>query len=267
VISLVIYLFLQRQRSIARSPTPTPTPTPTPPLTPSSTPTSTPSPTPTPTPTPSPSYPSNYAQYLCSQGYFDNGICIYQQQIFITNSPPQPGNGTYVFQNQANVPICVGAFQAVGSMTISCFPNCSQSCGSPSCMVSNLYPLGCIPPNSYGYYVQLPGSSITQFYLIYEGAIYAGYPAQAHQNYIIPLPPLPSSFQQGSITNNTGRSIFIQVTNSSLNNIWSIAIDNNVTVPLWYDNNTVFTICYYETTTCQQFSMPSSGQLVVTNIS
>jgi hypothetical protein len=132
---------------------------------------------------------------------------------------------------------------------------------------TGLYPLGCIPPNSYGYYVPLPGNAFTQFYLIYEGAIYAGYPAQAHQNYIIPLPPLPSSFQQGSITNNTGRPIFIQVTNSSLNNIWSIAIDNNVTVPLWYDNNTVFTICYYETTTCQQFTMPSSGQLVVTSIS
>jgi hypothetical protein len=261
VILLIIYLFLLRQHnttsiSPATSPPTTPTPS------------STPTPTPTPTP---PSYLNNYAQYLCSQGYFGNGICIYQQQIAITETTWQPGNGYWVFKNYANVPICVAAFQFAGYIP-NCFPNCSSSCSSPSCPAggSMFYPVGCLPPNGSGYF---PSSgAFTQFYALYGGAIYAGYDASAYKNYVIPLLPLPSSFQQGYVINNTGSPIAIQVTNyqsfaNNITNSWTIAIDNNVTLPVWYDSNTVFTINYYGNPgTYKEFTMPSNGQLVVTSI-
>jgi len=237
---------------------------------PSSTPTPTPTPTPTTTPTPNP---TNYAQYLCSQGYFGNGICIYQQQITITSTPRQPGNGIWVFQNYNNIPVCVAANQFAGTIPY-CFPNCSKSCSLPSCFAtgSTFYPLGCLPPNGYGYYPQEYGSGFTEFYFLVGGAIYAGVDASAYDNYVIPLLPLPSSFQQGYVINNTGRPIAIQVTNyqsfaNNITNSWTIAIDNNVTLPVWYDSNTVFTINYYgNPATYKQFTMPSNGQLVVTSI-
>jgi len=294
VILLIIYLFLQRQHIIVSSssstptstptPTPTSTPTPTPTSTPTPTPTSTPTPTPTstPTPTPTPSYLNNYAQYLCSQGYFGNGICVWQQQIAITETTWQPGNGYWVFQNTANVPICVGASQAASPVTY-CFPNCSSSCTSPSCVggygqfppggCGQFYPVGCLPPNSSGYLPDVGNAPFTEFYLIYAGAIYAGYDAQAYKNYVIPLIPVPSSFQQGYIINNTGQSISIQVTNyqafpNNITNSWTINIVNNVTLPIWYNNNTTITASYLGNPgTYQEFQMPSNGQLVITNIS
>jgi hypothetical protein len=134
------------------------------------------------------------------------------------------------------------------------------------------YPVGCLPPNGSGYFPSLPGNTFTQFYALYGGAIYAGYDASAYKNYVIPLLPLPSSFQQGYVINNTGSPIAIQVTNyqsfaNNITNSWTIAIDNNVSLPVWYDSNTVFTINYYGNPgTYKQFTMPSNGQLVVTSI-
>ena len=214
-----------------------------------------------PTPTP---IPSNYAQYLCQNGYFGNNICIFQQLNYVSSSPPsQYSSDYYYFKNNTNYPICIGGVQGVEPI-VSDFPSCSgqYSCSNPNFSPS-FFPIGCIPPGYYSSVGYSLVNTVSEFYLIYQGYIYAGFPTVSYRGRLLNIPS-PQGLQQGYIVNQTGRTIFIQVTNYTLNNIWSIAIANGVSVPYMFDENTLITACYYETSQCQQFK--ANPNLVITQI-